>query len=144
MMLVLLILVMMMVMMLVLLILVMVMVVMLMFFLVGGHLCQLLRQRAAMLHRRHKLFAGKVFPGSGNNLCVRVEFFQHLNRSHQLFLLDPGGAAEGNHICILNLIIEEFSEIANVHLALGGVNDRYLCSHLSVVGNTGDCLSNIR
>ena len=134
----------MMVMMLMFLILIMVMVMMFVFFLVGCHLCKFLCQGAAMFHCGHKLIAGKILPRSGYDLCVRVEFFQHLNRSHEFFLFDSRGAAERNHICILNLIVEELSEIADVHLALGGIDYRDLCTHFSMISNAGHRLGDIR
>ena len=139
-----LILIMVMVMMFMFLILIMVMVMMFVFFLVGCHLCKFLCQGAAMFHCGHKLIAGKILPRSGYDLCVRVEFFQHLNRSHEFFLFDSRGAAERNHICILNLIVEELSEIADVHLALGGIDYRDLCTHFSMISNAGHRLGDIR
>ena len=82
---------------------------------------QFISQRTAALHGRENLLSGKKIPGSGQNGCLLIVLAQHGHSRIELALLHFLCAGEQNGAGVFHLIIEEFTEILHINLALYGV-----------------------
>ena len=102
------------------LVLVIVIVVMMLFL---DFLHHLLREGMAFLHRREHLCASQLVPRRGEDARLVVVLAQQRHRRLELFSRYVLGAAEDDRARMLDLIEEEFTEILDVHLALGHVRD---------------------
>ena len=113
--------VMMMVMMFVLLIIVVVMMVMLVFFFKQSF--QLIIECVLLCHCIGELLACQHIPVSSNNGSLVVQRTESCNNIIQPVLRNALGVAEYQTACIGYLVVEEFTEILLIHLALGSVNN---------------------
>ena len=108
------------------LVLVMVMVVMMVLML---HLAELALQDV-FLHDLADLRAAELIPGGGDQAGVFVDALQQFHRGQGLGVVRAVGAAEDDQVGAGHLVVEEFAEVAGVHLALARVHHRDLRADL--------------
>ena len=70
-----------------------------------------------LFHRLQNEFAGKFIPGSCNKNCLVIVLTDQFNSFFKLLLADILGTAQDNGLGVLDLIVEEFTEILHIHLA---------------------------
>ena len=75
------------------------------------------------LHSLKKLIACKLIPRGGNDYSGSVMLLEKRNAVCDLLLGNVARVAEHDTSRVLNLIIEELTEVLHVHLALVSVND---------------------
>jgi len=71
-----------------------------------------------LFHCRKDLGAGKNVPIRCNDLGIGVVSADKLNGLCKLFLGETLGVAENDSTCAFDLVVEEFTEILHIHLAL--------------------------
>ena len=95
-----------------------------------------------VLHNVNYLLAVKLRPGSGDDGRIGVELAEHSGRGDDLAVGGGVGAAEDYNVGIVNLIVEKFAEVADIHAAAAGVNDGDLCADLAA-GDARDGLCHV-
>ena len=87
----------------------------------GGQLGQLGLEGVFLLHGLQDLLAGELLPGGGDDGGHLVVLPEESHHVPELFVLHPRGAAEDDGAGVLDLVVEELTEVLHIHLALGGV-----------------------
>ena len=87
----------------------------------GGQLGQLGLEGVLLLHGLQDLLAGELLPGGGDDGGHLVVFPQESHHVPELFVLHPRRAAEDDGAGVLDLVVEELTEVLHIHFALGGV-----------------------
>ena len=88
----------------------------------------------AVLHCTEYLFAVDLVPRCGYDNSVFVFASDELNRFFYLVRLCNVGMRKDNAGCVINLIVEKFTEVLHIHLALAGINDGGKAVELCVFG----------
>ena len=99
-------------------------------------------QRVDTLHNVNYLLAVKLRPGSGDDGSIGVELAEHSGCGDDLAVGGGVGAAENDNVGIVNLIVEKFAEVADIHAAAACVNNGDLCADLAA-GHARNGLCNV-
>lgn len=99
-------------------------------------------QRVDTLHNVNYLLAVKLRPRSGDDSSIGVELAEHSGCGDDLAVGGGVGAAENDNVGIVNLIVEKFAEVADIHAAAAGINDSDLCADLAA-GHARNGLCNV-
>ena len=78
-------------------------------------------QSVLLLHGLQHLLAGEIFPGSGDDRGSLVVGAQQGNHILQLLFAHAGSAGKHDAAGMLDLVVEELTEVLHIHLALVGV-----------------------
>ena len=92
-------------------------------------------QSVAVLHGGNKLLAGEPVPGRGYHHCAGIELLEHGSGGKELLLRNVPGAAQNDNVGVFDLIVEEFTEVADIHFALVGVHHCYLGANIGLAGH---------
>ena len=82
-----------------------------------------LRAQAVLVHRLKDLLAADLVERGGDETRVMVQGTEHVRRGLHLGFGGDIGTAHDNEVSILDLIVEELTEVAHIHAALAGVNN---------------------
>jgi len=111
------------VMMVMLMLIVVIIVVVMMMFSLLEKLLKLVIEGVLLCHGVNKLLTGELIPLGSNNRRGSVQLLHDSNSFADLLFAETAGVAEDNTACIGYLVVEEFTEILVVHLALLCVNN---------------------
>ena len=99
--------------------------------------CQLFLNGVATLHCRQQLLAVQVVPRGGDDGSRGIVCTQQCYRLGNLFLGNTARVRQHDASCVFDLVIEEFTEILHIHLALFHVGNRgKAVEHNPLCGNT--------
>ncbi len=90
------------------------------------HLFQLILQGCTTVDGCQNLFACENIPICCYQSRIRIFLPDALYCITQLFRRQSGCMAENDTACMLNLVIEKLAEVFLIHLALFGINHRYI------------------
>ena len=82
-----------------------------------------LRAQAVLVHRFKDLLAADLVERGGDETRVMVQGAEHVRRGLHLGFGGDIGTAHDDEIGVLDLIVEELTEVAHIHAALAGVNN---------------------
>ena len=107
---------------------------------------QLLFEIGMLLHSLKYRLTRDLIPGSRNENSLVIVLTDQLNCLFELCVAAILGAAEDYSLCVLDLVVEELTEVLHIHLALNGVNyrDEVIYGDASLLGNIRDGLDNVR
>ena len=80
-------------------------------------------QRILLFHGFQHLGTGEILPGSSDDLSGFVMLTQQCHSILQLLVAHTGGTGQNDAAGMLNLIVEELTEVLHVHLALVGIGN---------------------
>ena len=98
------------------------------------HMLHFLMERGFLFHGGQNLRAVQLIPIGGNDYRVGILLPKQGYALCQLRLAHTGGMAEDNRTCVLHLIVEEFTEVLHVHLALLRIHHSGKAVQLNFVG----------
>ena len=87
-----------------------------------------LRAQAVLVHRFKDLLAADLVERGGDETRVMVQGTEHVRRGLHLGFGGDIGTAHDDEVSILDLIVEELTEVAHIHAALAGVDNGDLCT----------------
>ena len=107
---------------------------------------QLLFEIGMLLHSLKDSLTRDLIPGSRNENSLVIVLTDQLNCLFELCVAAILGAAEDYSLCVLDLVVEELTEVLHVHLALNCVNyrDEVIYGDACLLGNIRDGLDNVR
>ena len=73
-------------------------------------------------HRIEYFLTTQYFNRCGNNVCFRIQFAEHLYCCLYFFRIGFIGTAQDDGSCALYLILEEFTEVSEIHFAFHNVD----------------------
>ena len=82
-----------------------------------------LRAQAVLVHRLKDLLAADLVERGSNEAGVMVQGAEHVRRGLYLGFGGDVGTAHDDEIGVLDLVVEEFAEVAHIHAALAGVDN---------------------
>ena len=85
------------------------------------HLLYLCFERGYVVHSLKKFFSFKFFPRSSDNCRLRIETLDGIETELQFIFVDTGRMAEYYALCFFYLILIEFTEVLQIHLAFFSV-----------------------
>ena len=85
-----------------------------------------------MLHCGEYLRARQLLPGGGDQSCLGVVLAHERHGIFELLLAGDIGVGEDYAVGRLYLIVEEFSEVLHIHLALRGVDNGRVCVYHAI------------
>ena len=106
---------------------------------------QLLLHGVRLLDDLQKLGACELAHRGGDDHRLGIGLPQHLHRRVHLLYIRHIRAAENDGAGVGHLVVEEFSEILHIHLALGRIHHRHgaVQRHVQVGGHVPDCLHHV-
>ena len=125
-------------------VLIMIVVVMVMVLMIVLELLKILCEGVALFHSGENILAVDVGPGSGNDNRLGIMLTYELYCLLNLECLSNVGVREDNGGCVLNLIVEELTEVFHIHLALTCIDNGGEAVELCSFGfNTANCTDNV-
>ncbi len=110
------------------------MLVMVMMLMLLHHGVQLGIEGVLLSHSLHQLLAGELIPVSGHDGSSGIARAQTLDAVIELFLGEALCVTQDQAACMCDLVVEEFTEILLVHLALLGIDNGGEAVQLHVLG----------
>ena len=89
----------------------------------GSQMLQFCLEGISAFHGFENHLAAELIPGGGDDGCTGVMLQNQVDAFVQLLFGDVCGAAQNDAACVFNLVVEEFTEVLHVHLALGCVRN---------------------
>ena len=99
-----------------------------------NQLLQFVFQCVFLFQNLQDLSTGQLFPGGGENVSGRIVFSEQFHTGRQLGIGYAGGMAQDDGTGIFDLVVEEFTEVLHVHLALVYIRYRGKSTQLDVGG----------
>mgnify|MGYP007073690136 CR=1 FL=1 len=73
-------------------------------------------------HRIEYFLTTQYFNRCGNNVCFRIQLAEHFYSCLYFFRIGFIGTAQDDGSCALNLVLEKFAEVSEIHFAFHNVN----------------------
>ena len=107
---------------------------------------QLFHHRIRLLDQFQKLCTAELFYRGCHDRRVRVLLTKHLYICLYLLCICNIGTAQNDRSGILNLVVEELTEVLHVHLALASIYNRNgaVQLHFQILGNVTNCVHDVR
>ena len=108
-------------------------IVMMMFVMMVFHFMKFCFQRVLVFHRIQDLCACELIPGSCDDRGFFVDTAKKFDALMELVFVHSVCSGENDAVCMLDLIVEELTEVLHIHFALICIDDRCIAVEYEIV-----------